>query len=151
MQYYSVMPEDNGLMTTIDHPKRGREANGLGNRCIRRSVLQRSLLDFAEKSGVEIRWGHKLEQLEQRDDSVVATFANGTHETFSFVVGCDGLHNKTRQCLFGTVTADYTGLVQVCMYALSNLPRLILGSLDWWVCTNTRTSQGESRRIERFW
>jgi salicylate hydroxylase len=113
-------------MATVGHPKRGRETSGPDNRYIRRSVLQRSLLDFAEKSGVEIRWGHKLEKLKQRDDSVVVTFANGTNETFSFVVGCDGLHSNTRQCLFGIVPADYTGLAQVCTYLLSGFPELIL-------------------------
>jgi salicylate hydroxylase len=119
MQFYSVIPEDNGLMVTVDNLRRGREATGLGTRCVRRNVLQRSLLDFAEKSGVEIRWGHKLEKLEQREDSVVVTFANGAQETFSFVVGCDGLRSSTRECLFGTVPADYNGLTQVRVRARS--------------------------------
>jgi salicylate hydroxylase len=148
---YSVIPEDSGLIGTIEASKQRRETNGLGPRCVRRSVLQRGLLDFAEKSGVEIRWGHKLEKLEQHEDSVVATFANGAQETFSFIIGCDGLHSSTRQCLFGTVPADYTGLAQVCTYVPNDLCGLILLSLDWRVRTKTRALQGKDHRVGSFW
>jgi salicylate hydroxylase len=119
MHFYSVIPEDSGLLATVDNFKQGREATGLGTRCVRRSALQRSLLDFAKNSGVEIRWDHKLDKLEQRADNVIAMFENGVQEEFSFIVGCDGLHSKTRQCLFGSVPADYTGIAQVWARACS--------------------------------
>lgn len=61
-------------------------------------------------------WGHKLEAIEQGEDSVTVTCANGVKETFSFVIGCDGLHSNTRICIFDEQPASYTGLTQVCRF-----------------------------------
>ncbi|EKM53957.1 uncharacterized protein PHACADRAFT_257471 [Phanerochaete carnosa HHB-10118-sp] len=110
--FYSVLPEDPGLLGTSDHPRRLREATGLGALAVRRSLLHQRLAEFAQRLGVTIRYGHRLEALAQEDDGVAVTFANGVRETFSFVVGCDGLHSGTRVCLFGDTPADYTGLCQ---------------------------------------
>lgn len=113
--YYSVIPNDTAHFATLDGPRRAREAGKLGTRSVRRSLLQRAVVEFAQREGVQFHWGHKLESLEQKEEDVTVTFANGIKESFSFVVGCDGLHSNTRQCLFGTVPADYTGLTQVCV------------------------------------
>ena len=111
VEFYSVLPEDKGLIATI-------QAGGQGPRSIRRSDLTRSLIEFAQKLGVEVKWSHHLESLEQTDDSVSVKFANGVQETFSFVVGCDGLHSATRRSLFGKQSAMYTGVSQVSRFSL---------------------------------
>lgn len=72
--------------------------------------MLKRLVEFAERAGVPVVWGHKLESLVQDNDSVTITFSNGVQETFSFVIGCDGLHSNTRTCLFGEQPATYTGL-----------------------------------------
>lgn len=112
-QAWSVLKEDPGLLGISDHPKRFREDGGLGMMAISRPKMQKRLVDFAQKHGVPIFWGHKLEDLEQTAESVTVTFANGVKETFSFVIGCDGIHSNTRTCLFGVQPATYTGLSQV--------------------------------------
>lgn len=109
---YSMVEEDKGLLGTTDM-KRPRELDGFGTLLIRRFLMQTKIIEVAEKAGVRVMWGHKLEALEQSDDSVTVTFANGVKETFSFVVGCDGLHSNTRICLFGEQPASYTGFAQV--------------------------------------
>ena len=80
---------------------------------VRRAALHKAIIDFAVKSGVEIRWNYKLVDLEQHEEFVTVKFDDGLEDTASFVVGCDGLHSNTRICLFGEQKADYTGLVQV--------------------------------------
>lgn len=116
--FYSVLPEDKGVLAELDGPKRRREAmGGRGALGMRRSDLQRTLVATTERLGVPIRWGHHLTALEQREQDVLLTFSNGAQETVSFVVGCDGLHSDTRKALFGEQPADYTGLVQVGGYA----------------------------------
>lgn len=111
--FYSVMSEDPGLLGVSDHPRRQREMNALGSASVQRPVLHKRLTEFAKKLGIPVNFGHKLERLEQAEDSVTVAFANGVLETFSFVVGCDGLHSNTRSCLFGDTPADYTGVSQV--------------------------------------
>lgn len=111
---YTVLPEDTGVIAVLDHPRRIRETNPrYGVRMVRRRDLIRVFIEFAQKAGVEIKFGHKLEALEQSEQKIKVTFANGVQEEFDFVVGCDGLHSNTRTCLFGAQPADYTGLAQV--------------------------------------
>ena len=87
--FYSVIPEDKTDIAILHHPKQMREArsDGLGTFGIRRSTLQKKTVEFAEKLGVEVKWDHQLESLEQHDDSVTVTFANGVKDKFSFVIG----------------------------------------------------------------
>ncbi|GJE95031.1 FAD-dependent monooxygenase [Phanerochaete sordida] len=108
--FYSVLPEDTGLLGASEHPRRLREATGHPLMAVRRPLMHARIIDFARQLGVPIEFGHNLEALEQNDDGVTVTFANGVKETFSFVVGCDGLHSKTRACLFGDMPAEYTGV-----------------------------------------
>ncbi|EKM53958.1 uncharacterized protein PHACADRAFT_257472 [Phanerochaete carnosa HHB-10118-sp] len=110
--FYSVLPEDMGVLAELDQPKQLRLSQGIGPVGIRRSDLQRRLFEFVESIGVKVQWGCKLEELEQTEDSVRLRFANGVEEEASFVVGCDGLHSNTRSCLFGDQPADFTGLTQ---------------------------------------
>ena len=112
-EMYSVVPGDVGLLGTTDYLKKLKEKTGTGVFAIRRYHLHKRLVEYAQKLGVEFHWGHKLETLEQFEDSVTVAFANGTKETFSFVIGCDGLHSDTRISLFGHQPADYTGISQV--------------------------------------
>lgn len=109
---WSVLKEDPGLLGVSDHPKRLKEGCGFGTMTVSRPKMQRRIIEFSQKSGVPIHWGHKLEALSEDTDSVTVTFANGVKETFSFVVGCDGLHSNTRSCIFGEQPATYTGLSQ---------------------------------------
>lgn len=117
MNTYSIVEEDKGLLGTTN-VKRLRERDGFGTFIIRRSVMQMTVIEMVEKAGVRVLWGHKLDALEQGEDSVTIACANGVKETFSFVIGCDGLHSNTRICLFGEQPASYTGFAQVCQLFL---------------------------------
>ncbi|KAG1838535.1 hypothetical protein DFJ58DRAFT_813989 [Suillus subalutaceus] len=79
---------------------------------VRRPEFQQLLIDTAKKYGVEIKWSHQAIEFEQSEDTVKVTFANGTKDTASFVVGCDGLHSNTRITLFGKEKVDFTGMVR---------------------------------------
>jgi salicylate hydroxylase len=112
-EFYSVLPEDKGFLGGMSHPKREDAPDAPGAIATRRHALQQQLNDFAGKLGVPVRWAHELKSLEQDDEGVSVTFANGVEERFSFVVGCDGLHSNTRKSLFGEQPADYTGVATV--------------------------------------
>lgn len=116
--FYSVLPEDKGVLAELDQPRQLRQAQGVGPVGIRRSDLQLRLVQFAQNAGVKVAWGHQLETLAQREDAVELRFANGVVASASFVVGCDGLHSNTRSCLFGEQPADFTGLTQVRFWLL---------------------------------
>ncbi|MFP4101783.1 FAD-dependent monooxygenase [Coleofasciculus sp.] len=68
-----------------------------------------------------IRMGTTIDQIEQTNDNVLVTFDNGDTDTFDLVVGCDGLHSKTRQLLFGDVPLTYSGLTGWAFWSQSEL------------------------------
>ncbi|KAK1961302.1 FAD/NAD(P)-binding domain-containing protein [Colletotrichum sublineola] len=85
---------------------------------IKRTIITSWLRDLAIESGVEVREGWKLEQIQETEDSVIAFFEGGKSETGSFLVGADGLKAATRRLLLARggiedVKPSFTGLTQV--------------------------------------
>lgn len=109
----SIVDGDEGVLVDSDLPSTFREAYGYKMTGVRRPALLRLLVQTATEYGIAIIWGHQLESLKQAEDSVTVKFQNGSSDTASFVVGCDGLHSNTRACLFGREKAVFTGVVQV--------------------------------------
>ena len=86
---------------------------------IRRADLHRVLLDTAVDAGVRVRFGSKLEALDQsHPDRVVARFSDGREEVADFVVGCDGVHSRTRALALPEARApEYIGMLDFGGYA----------------------------------
>jgi len=67
---------------------------------MRRSDLS-AALHAAATPYTEVRYGTEVTALEQDDCGVLATLSTGGQERFDVVVGCDGVHSRTRGLLFG--------------------------------------------------
>jgi 2-polyprenyl-6-methoxyphenol hydroxylase-like FAD-dependent oxidoreductase len=79
---------------------------------ILRSRLHQVLREEAERQGIKIAFGKKLQGLSTDEQGVVATFADGTTAEGSFLVGCDGVHSRTRSLINPNApTPQYTGLI----------------------------------------
>ena len=107
---YSVVEEDKRILVARDVPP---PPDGLRTLGVGRSALNKSLIAAVARTGVDIKWNHKLVTLEQQDEGVSLIFENGYREWASFAIGCDGLHSNTRSCLFGQQRAEFSGIVQV--------------------------------------
>lgn len=55
--------------------------------------------------------GHGLQRIEQHDGLVTATFSHGATITARAVIGCDGIHSRTRAILIGAEQPRFTGQV----------------------------------------
>ncbi|KAG1791047.1 uncharacterized protein HD556DRAFT_1387296 [Suillus plorans] len=127
MIHCSCLDEVEDILVDSDiSPATTRERYGFPYIGVRRPEFQQLLIDTAQKHGVEIKWGHQAIEFEQSEDAVEVRFANGTKDTASFVVGCDGLHSNTRIALFGKEKAHFTGMVRV--GGVSPTPPVLQGS-----------------------
>ena len=108
---WSSLPEDERELARYQMPI--KELAGFGVNGVRRPALLRTLIEEAQAQGVPVKFGHQLVSFNQHEDSVTVKFANGTTDTASLVVGCDGLHSDTRVTLFGKEPVSFTGLTQV--------------------------------------
>ena len=73
---------------------------GASSIVIKRSKMQKIMRDYAESCGIKIEWGKKLENIEDGKNTVTAHFADGTFVSGDCIVGCDGLHSRTRKIIF---------------------------------------------------
>ncbi|KAF8488077.1 hypothetical protein JB92DRAFT_3018283 [Gautieria morchelliformis] len=114
---------DAGPLINSDVPSKIPNHFGYPFAGVKRSVFLKYLVESVLTHGIEVRFGHPLASLEQGEDSVTAIFENEQSVKGSFVVGCDGLHSRTRAALFGNETAEYTGMTQTAGMTL--IPRRI--------------------------
>jgi 2-polyprenyl-6-methoxyphenol hydroxylase-like FAD-dependent oxidoreductase len=68
---------------------------------LRRSDLERILIERAVGADVEIRFGTSVEALEQTDRGVEVQLSIGATEGFDLVFGADGVHSAIRGLTFG--------------------------------------------------
>ena len=92
---------------------------------IKRVPLGLMLSEEAERQGIKILLGKKLQSIETANEGgVVATFQDGTKACGDLLIGCDGVHSRTRQLIDPTFPgAASTGLMNTGGYTHgSNLP-----------------------------
>lgn len=84
------------------------------NVMIRRAHLHDVLLEAVSATGLDVKWGHRLERLDEEPAAVRATFTNGTIMKGDVVVGCDGVNSVVRQHVAGAEhSPEYLGLVNI--------------------------------------
>ncbi|GAB3253110.1 FAD-dependent monooxygenase [Larkinella harenae] len=86
---------------------------GSHNVMIKRGQLHRILRDEAIRRSIPVYFGKKLSGIQSRPyQPITAQFEDGTEATGRFLIGCDGIHSRTRQLLFPNAPQPaYTGLV----------------------------------------
>ncbi|ORY38222.1 FAD/NAD(P)-binding domain-containing protein [Rhizoclosmatium globosum] len=68
------------------------------------------LIQACHRVGIKTHVGKKLVGVTQDENSVTATFADGTTATSDLLIGADGIHSATRRNVFGeNLTAKFTG------------------------------------------
>jgi 2-polyprenyl-6-methoxyphenol hydroxylase-like FAD-dependent oxidoreductase len=81
-------------------PNGARPEVGAPSIVVKRGTLNRILRKEALRQGIKMAFGKKLHGMEMTgEQGVIATFADGTTAKGSFLIGCDGIHSRTRQLI----------------------------------------------------
>ena len=93
---------------------------GAGTILIRRETFNKILCDKAKSYGVDIEFGKRLTDIETKtmeksdERKIIASFEGGTKAEGDFLVGCDGIHSRTRSIIIpDSPKPTYTGVVLV--------------------------------------
>lgn len=79
---------------------------------VKRGFLHRVLREEVLSQGIPIEYGKKLKHIETRGEEVAVLFEDGTTAAGHWLIGCDGIHSKTRNLVFPDApTPSYTGLL----------------------------------------
>jgi 2-polyprenyl-6-methoxyphenol hydroxylase-like FAD-dependent oxidoreductase len=106
-------------------PNGARHEVGAPSCVVKRGTLNRILREEAMQRRIKVTFGKKLHGLEMTGEhGVVATFADGTTAEGSHLLGCDGIHSRTRQLINpGAPPPQYTGMMSTGGFTRSlNLP-----------------------------
>jgi FAD-dependent urate hydroxylase len=97
--------------------------DGTASICIRRDTLQRALAKEATDRGLDVTYGKRLVNVDDRGDGIEARYADGTTERADLLIAADGIHSHTRAILNPNgPTPSYTGMIGLGGY--SRLPDL---------------------------
>lgn len=151
LQFYSIEPADAGLLAQTSIIADLVSSNDISHpwKTVPRAGFHTLIVKEAEELyGVPIYYDKNVVGIEQGEDegeeSVKVLFADGGSDTGSFVVGCDGLHSRTRIALFGKEQAHYTGMIQV---RVSVQIRMIVISYLW---LSRWADKAQIQRTERY-
>lgn len=118
-----------------------KKQTGFGYVRIRRTDVMDVLLDAVKQADIPVLYGKRLVSIEENDGVVTASFADGTHDSADFLLGCDGIHSAVRKLYVDPeCTPEYSGIAN--MYSLvpvAGLPPSV-SSLD--NLNTTLTSDG---------
>ena len=91
----------------------GFEKNfGTNSIVIKRAIMQKIMRSQTESRGIKIEWGKKLESIATDGNVATAQFADGSSVSGDCIVGCDGLHSRTRKIVMPDApTPKYSGHV----------------------------------------
>jgi 2-polyprenyl-6-methoxyphenol hydroxylase-like FAD-dependent oxidoreductase len=101
----------NGSLKHLGEVRNGSE--GHTGVVIKRGLLTRTIRDEALRQGIPVHFGKKLQEIRIGGaHPVTACFEDGTEATGDFLVGCDGVHSRTRQLIFPHAPQpSYTGML----------------------------------------
>jgi 2-polyprenyl-6-methoxyphenol hydroxylase-like FAD-dependent oxidoreductase len=93
-------------------------AGGIKSVFIKRASLGAMLSSEAERQGIAIHRGKKLQDIDvMGNGGVVATFQDGTTASGDLLVGADGVHSRARQFVDPIARPVYTGLINTGGYS----------------------------------
>ncbi len=103
-----------------------KERYGVRGHVFKRKDIFKVLRDEAQRQGIPIHFGKRLEQVSRTTTRIEAIFQSGTTATGDLLIGADGINSSTRQVILPTSPKpNYAGLVDTGGFAqLSNLRHL---------------------------
>jgi 2-polyprenyl-6-methoxyphenol hydroxylase-like FAD-dependent oxidoreductase len=79
---------------------------------VKRGVLHKVLREAAQREGIPVEFDKKLADLKISGTGVSAVFEDGTQTEGDLLIGCDGIHSRTRKLILpDAAEPDYTGLI----------------------------------------
>jgi 2-polyprenyl-6-methoxyphenol hydroxylase-like FAD-dependent oxidoreductase len=116
--------EPAGTQTTstafLNHRGKKLGENPAETLLLKRGLLNKALREAAVKRGIRVEFGKFFESVEETADGVRVRFSDGSTTEADILVGCDGIHSKTRYTVMPDAPRpEYTGVIGTAGYTRS--------------------------------
>ena len=102
------------FLSTLNYGSEIKKQNQDGAILVKRKLLSQTLIDKAKFHGIKINFGKELVKIEESENKITAFFEDRTTTEGDFLIGCDGLHSKTRTIIHPNGPfPKYTGSVAI--------------------------------------
>ena len=97
----SIFKNHNGKSIAEVNESQYGKKYGTTSIVIKREAFQKAMREEAESRGIKIEWGKKLANITTNTDNntVTAHFEDCSEISGDYVIGCDGIHSKTRKII----------------------------------------------------
>ena len=122
----SVFEKHNGDVFAELNEDGFEERFGASSIVIKRATMQKIMREQTESRGIKIKWGKILQDIQTADDNGVATahFEDGSSVSGDCIVGCDGLHSRTRKIMLPDgPSPKYSGFVAAGAITLNSVKK----------------------------
>lgn len=77
---------------------------------VQRGELLAAMLETAQESGVDVRYGKKAIEISLDDEGATICFQDGESAVADLLLGCDGIHSFTRSVIEPSRNPEYSGI-----------------------------------------
>ncbi|KAJ5938064.1 hypothetical protein N7454_004406 [Penicillium verhagenii] len=99
------------VLSEVDIATEAKQKTGFGYLRINRVDLVECLRDGTEKYQIPIHYDKQITSIDDKGDSVTVTFSDGTSDTGSLLLGCDGIHSAVRKLhIDAEIAPVYSGI-----------------------------------------
>ncbi|KAJ5817463.1 hypothetical protein N7447_009696 [Penicillium robsamsonii] len=102
------------VLSELDVSTEAKQKTGFGYLRINRVDLVECLRNGTQKYQIPIHYNKQVTGIKEHGDSVMVTFSDGTSDTASILLGCDGMHSAVRTLhVDAGITPVYSGIAAI--------------------------------------
>lgn len=99
------------VLNEVDVASEAKNQTGFGYIRINRVDLVQCLRDVTQEYDIPIHYDKQIQSIDDLGDSVTVTFTDGTSDTGSLLLGCDGIHSSVRRIhVDAEIAPEYSGI-----------------------------------------
>ncbi len=118
----TILNDENGNSFASFDEKNAKEEFGANSIMIKRGVLTKALREEVIDKRIDLHFNRKLKNIQDLGNKIIAHFEDGTSTEGDFLVGCDGIHSRTRKIILpDSPKPSYTKLVMAGGYTKADM------------------------------
>ncbi|KKK22586.1 hypothetical protein P175DRAFT_0500123 [Aspergillus ochraceoroseus IBT 24754] len=112
------------MLGEADWMNHAAEKTGFGYMRIKRGDIVDVMVEAVQNAGIPLAFGKRIVRIREAEDTITASFSDGTEDSADILIGCDGIHSAVRtRYVDPDAQPEYTGIAgSFSLLSTSSLP-----------------------------